>query len=236
MGCMHSKHIESAESTQQTPPPYLRPLRGLRPPTPPTPSPASRKRQTSGSSHIENPQRKWQRRQMGELFNSGSYTSNRVPTLPEVEPTPPPTTPASLWNFDQNHSPRSHDEPYPFQSYRSMDSLQVGVALPYVPPPLPTPQPASSVYSSPDPVTPSDLYRRHSSYRSYSGKLMYSPVRFPPDSSPYGTPTIRVVKRAAPNSSPRSDKDESNVNVEDGKSGLRGQPKEEDAREEEKQS
>jgi hypothetical protein len=71
-----------------------------------------------------------------------------------------------------------------------------GTALPYVPQPVPpSPQPTSSIYSEPA-VSPSNQFRRSQSYRSYSGRPMYSPANFPLSSSPRGSPTIRVVPKS----------------------------------------
>jgi hypothetical protein len=79
------------------------------------------------------------------------------------------------------------------------DDLPPGIALLYAPEhDQATPQPTSSVYSEP-PVTPSSRFRRSYSYRSYSGRIMYSPVNFPTTSSPYGTPTIRKVRMSDAN-------------------------------------
>lgn len=75
-----------------------------------------------------------------------------------------------------------------------MNEYPPGTALPYKPDCLPLHQPdASSVYAE----TPATPPNRSHSYRSYSGRAMYSPARFSAlSSSPYGTPTIRKVTRS----------------------------------------
>lgn len=182
----------------------------------------------ASSAFLENPHRRWQRRQMGEeLFES----ARRAPEASSKATTdlrksnhpidmirnaqchgssihcftlhvrkklimssgehPSPATLDTL--CDTCHIPYGCDR----ESQRECACVPPGTALPYAPEPFPQSSPvASSSYSEP-PATPSEVYRRSHSYRSYSGRAMYSPANFPLSSSPYGTPTIRMVQKSA---------------------------------------
>lgn len=230
MGCTTSRESnrdlgKSATILSNELSPHASPHGCLAPP--PLPTTRTPKRKASMPC-LENPQRKWQRRQMGEeLFSSAKTTPERKPLLPqssckflylardavcfvtsclrgktgwEVEtqltikqgtcalsPGRSPLCDGSYIPCGPNCKRRQSDDVVKYPP---------GTALPYVPQHFPpSPQPTSSTYSEP-PITPSNQFRRSQSYRSYSGRPMYSPANFPLSSSPYGSPTIRVVAKS----------------------------------------
>ena len=190
---------------------------------PPPPLTTTPRRKASGP-FLENPHRKWQRRQIGDqLFDSAKSTPERAPEKPKLHGRSfasvcafdqsrfAPSTRGSQNKVDKADRVLAMDTVWPESSQcdlrhcscdhhsnsTSADDFPPGTALPYAPEPFPqSPAPPSSVYSE-TPATPSSLYRRNHSYRSYSGRAMYSPANFPLSSSPYGTPTIRMVGKSA---------------------------------------